>query len=59
MAIAATLVVALYLAGVVMRRADAQWYEWLMAAVGAGAALWFWTAEWRRQARKKGRGEPR
>jgi hypothetical protein len=56
MAIAATFVVALYLAGVVMRRADAPWYEWLMAALGAGAALWFWIAEWRRQARKKGRG---
>jgi membrane protein implicated in regulation of membrane protease activity len=59
MAIAATLVVALYLAGVVMRRGDAPWYEWLMAAAGAVAALWFWTAELRRQVRKKDRGGPR
>lgn len=45
MAIAATVVVLVYATGVVLRREAALWYEWLMAALGAGFAIWFWVMD--------------
>ncbi|HEY8347583.1 MAG TPA: hypothetical protein VIL07_09970 [Symbiobacteriaceae bacterium] len=54
MAVAATLVVVLYLSGVIVRRSSL-WYEWFFALAGAAFAAWFWFTELRRALRRRGR----
>lgn len=55
MALAASVVVFLYAAGVGVRWESAPWYEWAAAAAGAGFALWFWFTEYARAQRLKRR----
>lgn len=55
MPLAATVVVALYVAGVIAR-GSTQWYEWLAALAGGAFAAWFWIAEYQRMVRRRGKG---
>jgi hypothetical protein len=54
MPLAATIVVAVYAAGVIFRRSGL-WYEWLAVAAGVGFAIWFWFTEYKRAQRRKGK----
>lgn len=56
MPLAATFVVGLYAAGVLLRRSPL-WYEWVAAAAGVAFAVWFWITEVQRARRRRSRGE--
>lgn len=56
MPLAASLVVGIYTAGVLVRRST-HWYEWLAAAAGLAFAAWFWYAEIQRARRRSGKSK--
>jgi hypothetical protein len=54
MPLAATVVVLIYAAGVIIRHGGL-WYEWLAVVAGVGFATWFWFTEYKRVQRRKGK----
>jgi hypothetical protein len=54
MPLAASMVIAIYVIGVIVRRSTL-WYEWLAVLAGVAFACWFWYAEWQRAKRRRSR----